>query len=58
MKSTFCSVGPNWVLSMDGHDKLMGYQSSAFPLAVMDTASRKLLFIRKKIIVCLLKLFV
>ena len=24
-KSTFSSVGPNWVLSMDGHEKLMGY---------------------------------
>ena len=47
-KSTFSSVGPNWVLSMDGHDKLMGYQSSTFPLAVywcMDTAIQKLLFI-------------
>ena len=34
---------------MDGHNKLMGYQNSTFPLAVygyMDTASRKLLFIR------------
>ena len=49
MKSTFSSVGPNWVLLMDGHDKLMGYQSRIFPLAVygcMETASRKLLFIR------------
>ena len=46
-KSTFSSVSPNWVLSMDGHDKLMGYQNSIFPLVVygcMDTASRKLLF--------------
>ena len=42
MKSRFSSVGPNWVISMDGHGKLMGYQSSTFPLAVygcMDTAS-------------------
>ena len=47
-KITFSSVGSNWVLSMDGHDKLIGYQNSTFPLAVygcMDTASRKLLFI-------------
>ena len=47
-KSTFSSVGPNWVLSMDGYDKLMGYQNSTFPLAVygcMDTVSPKLLFI-------------
>ena len=34
MKSTFSSVGPNWVISMDGYDKLMGYQNSTFPLAV------------------------
>ena len=49
-KSTFSSVGSNWVLLlMDGDDKLMGCQNSTFPLAVygcMDTASRKLLFIR------------
>ena len=48
-KGTFSSVDPNWVLSMDGHDKLMGYQNNTFPLVVygcMDTASRKLLFIR------------
>ena len=47
-KSTFSSVGPNWVLSMDGHDKLMGYQNSTFPFVVygcMDKASLKLLFI-------------
>ena len=43
-KSTFFSVGPNWVLSIDGHDKLMGYQNSTFPLAVygcIDRASQK-----------------
>ena len=48
-KSTFSSVGSNWVLSMDGHNKLMRYRNSTSPLAVygcMDTASRKLLFIR------------
>ena len=28
MKSTFSSVGPNWVLLMDGHGKLMGYQNN------------------------------
>ena len=47
-KSTFSSVGPNWVLSMDGHDKLMRYQNSTFSFVVygcMDTASLKLLFI-------------
>ena len=48
-KCTCSSVGPNWVLSMDEYDKLMRYQNSTFPLAghgCMDTASRKLLFIR------------
>ena len=41
-KSTYSPVGPNWVLSIDEHDKLMRYQNSTFPLAVygcMDTAS-------------------
>ena len=48
-KSTFSSVGSDWVLSMDGHNKLMRYRNSTSPLAVygcMDTANRKLLFIR------------
>ena len=48
-KGTFSSVSPNWVLSVDGCDKLMGYQNSTFPLAVcgcMDIASGKFLFIR------------
>ena len=43
MKSTFCSVGPNWVLSMDRHDKLMGYQSSAFLLAVHGYSQSKII---------------
>ena len=41
-KSTFSSVGANWVLSIDEHDKLMRCQNSTFPLTVygcMDTAS-------------------
>ena len=45
----FTSRGPNWVHSLDGHDKLMGYQNSTFPLAIygcLDTASRKLLWLR------------
>ena len=48
-KSRFSSVCSNWVISMDGHDKLMRYQNSTFPSAVygcMDTASWKLLFIQ------------
>ena len=24
-KSTFISAGPKWVMSLDGHDKLMGF---------------------------------
>ena len=45
----FSSKGPNWVHSVDGHDKLMGYQNGTFPLAVygcLDTCSRKLLWFR------------
>lgn len=46
-KGNFISRGPNWVHSLDGHDKLMGYQNSTFPIAVygcMDTCSRKMLW--------------
>ena len=45
----FTTKGPNWVFSVDGHDKLMGYQNSTFPLAIygcIDTASRKIMFLR------------
>ena len=48
-KGSFTSKGPNWVHSMDGHDKLMGFQNSTFPLAVygcIDTSSRKILWLR------------
>ena len=48
-KGNFTSKGPNWVHSFDGHDKMMGYQNSTFPLAVygwIDTASRKVLWLR------------
>ena len=48
-KGTFTAVGPNWVVSLDGHDKLMGFQKSTFPLAIygcIDTASRKILFLK------------
>ena len=37
--STFFSVGPTWVLSMDGNDKLMGYQNAKFPLALYGCQS-------------------
>ena len=49
VKGHFTTKGVNWVHSMDGHDKLMGYQNRTFPLAVYgstDTASRKLLWLR------------
>ena len=48
-KGRFTTKGPNWVHSVDGHDKMMGYQNSTFPLAIygcLDTASRKLLWLR------------
>ena len=48
-KGCFTTKGPNWVHSVDSHDKLMGYQNSTFPLAIygcIDTASRKLLRLR------------
>ncbi|XP_067040998.1 uncharacterized protein [Acropora muricata] len=48
-KGNFTTRGSNWVHSLDGHDKLMGYQNSTFPLAVygcMDTATRKLLWLK------------
>ena len=48
-KGNFSSKGPNFVHSLDGHDKMTGYQNSTFPLAVygcIDTASRKILWLR------------
>ena len=48
-KGHFTTKGPNFVHSVDGHDKLMGYQNSTYPLAMygcIDTASRKLLWLR------------
>ena len=49
LKGKFTSKGPNFVHSLDGHDKLMGYQNRTFPLATygcLDTASHKLLWLR------------
>ena len=48
-KTCFVSRGPDWVLSVDGHDKLMGYQNSTFPIAIygcIDTASRRILWLK------------
>ena len=44
-KGNFTSRGPNWVHSLDGHDKLIGYQNSTLPIAVygcIDTCSQKM----------------
>lgn len=48
-KGHFTSKGSNWVHSFDGHDKLMGFQNSTYPLAIygcIDTASRKILWLK------------
>ena len=48
-KGTFTAVEPYWVVSLDGHDKLMGFQKSTFPLAIcgcIDTASQKILLLK------------
>ena len=48
-KGHFITTGSNWAHSLDGHDKLMGYQNLTFPLAVygcIDTASRYLIWLR------------
>jgi hypothetical protein len=44
----FTSNGPLWVVSLDGHDKLCGYQNSTFTICIygcLDTFSRKILFL-------------
>eukprot|EP00794_Sanderia_malayensis_P002252 gene2252-2576_t len=49
VKGAFVTRGPNWVHSLDGHAKLMGYQKNSFPLAIygcLDSASRKLLWLK------------
>ena len=48
VKQPFVSDGSNWVFSLDGHDKMMGFQNSTFPLAIygcIDTFSRKIIFL-------------
>ena len=43
-RQLFITKGPNGVFSVDGHDKLMGYQNSTFPIAIygcIDTARKK-----------------
>eukprot|EP00795_Rhopilema_esculentum_P011687 gene11687-4_t len=46
MKRPFICDGPNQLFSLDGHDKMMGFQNSTFPLAIygcLDTFSRKII---------------
>jgi hypothetical protein len=46
-RGQFITHGVNW--SLDGHDKLMGFQNWTFPLAIYgcyDTASRKVMFLK------------
>ena len=46
---SFTSQGAYWVLFFDGHDKLMGFQNSTFPIAIygyLNAASRKLVWIK------------
>ncbi|XP_028394479.1 uncharacterized protein LOC114518673 [Dendronephthya gigantea] len=48
-KGDFVTPGPNWTYSMDGHDKMMEFQNSTFPIAIygcLDTASRKLIWLK------------
>ena len=48
-KGKYTTTVPNFVHSLDGHDKLMGYQNSTFPLAIygsIDTARRKILWLK------------
>lgn len=36
VKGHFVSCCPDWVHSLDGHDKLMGYRNNIFPIAIYD----------------------
>ena len=48
-KGNFTSPGPNFLHSLDGHDKLMGFQNSTFPIAIygcLDSCSRKVLWVK------------
>ena len=45
-KGNFTLPGPNFVHSLDGHNKLIGFQNSTFPIAVYgcrDSCSLKVL---------------
>ena len=48
VKKPFVSGGSDWLYSLDGHDKLMGFQNWTFPIAIygcLDTFSRKVLYL-------------
>lgn len=41
--------GSDWTMSLDGHDKLCGYQKATFPLCIyggLDTYSGRIQFLR------------
>lgn len=45
----YISPGPNFLHSLDGHDKLMGYQNWTFPIAIygaLDSCTRKVVWIK------------
>ncbi|XP_020908948.1 uncharacterized protein LOC110246907 [Exaiptasia diaphana] len=45
----FTSHGSDWTMSLDGHDKLCGYQNSMFPLSIyggQDTYSGRINFLK------------
>ena len=45
----YSTAGVNSFFSMDGHDKMMGYKNSTFPLAIygiLDQASRKIILLK------------
>ena len=47
-KGHFKSDDPLWLVSLDGHDKLCGYQNWTFPLGIygcLDTFSHKILYL-------------
>eukprot|EP00794_Sanderia_malayensis_P019717 gene19717-21663_t len=48
-KEQFTSKGPNWTMSLDGHDKLCGHQKYTFPLCIygaLDTFSSYVHFLK------------
>ena len=48
-RGQFVTRGVNWTWSLDGHNKLMGFENWTFPLGVYgcyDTASRKVMFLK------------